>query len=48
LPWIEIATVVCKTLECTEHLDPQTLDDVLQADALARRNASDIIAKLGY
>ena len=48
LPWIEIATVVGKTLECTEHLDPQTLDDVLQADALARRNASDIIAKLGY
>ena len=48
LPWIEIATVVGKTLEYTKHLDPQTLDDVLQADALARRNASDIIAKLGY
>ena len=48
LPWLEIATVVGKTLECTEHVDPKTLDDVLQADALARRNAAEIIEKLGY
>ena len=48
LPWLEIAKVVGKTLECTEHIDPQTLEDVLQADALARKNAADIIKKLGY
>ncbi len=48
LPWLEIATVVGKTLECTKHVDPSTLEDVLEADAAARINASEVIKKLGY
>ena len=48
LPWLEIATVVGKTLECTPHIDPNTLDDVLASDALARANAKEVIKKLGY
>ncbi len=48
LPWLEIASVVGKTLECTKHVDPATLEDVLEADALARLNASEVIKKLGY
>lgn len=48
LPWIKIADVVGKTLERTEHSDPATLDDVLAADALARRNAEAVVRELGY
>ncbi len=48
LPWLEIATVVGKTLECTKHVDPSTLEEVLEADATARINASEVIKKLGY
>ena len=42
LPWIKIATVVGKTLEATNAIDPDTLDDVLQADAEARIKAAEI------
>ncbi len=44
LPWIKIADVVGKTLETLSHIDPNTLDDVLEADAQARV-AADKIAK---
>lgn len=42
LPWIKIATVVGKTLEATQAIDPQNLDEVLDADAEARVKASEI------
>ena len=42
MPWIKIATVVGKTLEATNAIDPDSLDDVLQADAEARIKASEI------
>ena len=42
LPWIKIATVVGKTLEATQAIDPQNLDEVLEADAEARVKASEI------
>lgn len=42
LPWIKIATVVGKTLEATQAIDPQNLDEVLEADAEARIKASEI------
>ena len=42
LPWIKIATVVGKTLEVTQAIDPQNLDEVLEADAEARIKASEI------
>ena len=48
LPWIEIATVVGRALEVYEHVDPETLDDVLAADAQARGKAAEIITGLGY
>lgn len=48
LPWINIADVVGQTLEKTPHVDPQSLEEVLQYDSLARRNADAIIAKMGY
>ena len=42
LPWIKIAAVVGKTLEATQAIDPQNLDEVLDADAEARVKASEI------
>ena len=42
LPWIKIATVVGKTLEATQAIDPQNLDEVLDVDAEARVKASEI------
>lgn len=42
LPWIKIATVVGKTLEATQAIDPQNLDEVLEADTEARVKASEI------
>ena len=47
LPWIEIASVVGETLAAVEHRDPQSLGDVLEADAQARRAAESIAAKIG-
>lgn len=46
LPWIKIPQVIEATLEATEAIDPQTLDDVLDADAQARAKAREIVAKL--
>lgn len=48
LPWLEIATVVGKTLEKTPAVDPDTLDDVLSADAEARAKAAEVIKSLGF
>ncbi len=42
LPWIKISEVVGKTLEKLTHRDPDTLDDVLAADAEARVAAFEI------
>lgn len=47
LPWIEIASVVGETLAAVDHRDPQSLGDVLEADAQARRAAESIAAKIG-
>ena len=46
LPWIKIPQVIESTLEATDAIDPQTLDDVLDADAQARAKAREIAAKL--
>lgn len=46
LPWIKIPQVIEATLEATEAIAPQTLDDVLDADAQARAKAREIVAKL--
>ncbi len=46
LMWIKIADVVGATLEQLEHRDPQNLGDVLEADALARAKAEEIVAKI--
>jgi len=46
LPWIKIAEVVGRTLETTKHTDPQSVEEVLEYDALARRNAAEIVKKL--
>lgn len=48
LPWLEIASVVGECLANVNHRDPQSLGDVLDADAEARRAAAAIIAKLGF
>ena len=42
MPWIKIADVVGKTLEAVDAKDPQTLDDILDDDALARARAAEI------
>ena len=46
LPWIKIADVIEKTLDAVETKDPQTLDDILADDALARIRAAEIIAAM--
>ena len=42
LPWIKIPNVIEKTLEAVSAKDPQTLDDILADDALARVKALEI------
>ena len=46
LPWIKIPEVVGGTLEAEQAADPQTLDDVLEADARARATAEKIAAQI--
>lgn len=46
LPWIKIADVIGKTLEAVDSKDPQTLDDILADDALARIKAAEIAKSL--
>lgn len=48
LPWIKIADVVCETLRNVEPFDPETLDDVLSADARARVAALEIAKKFEH
>lgn len=46
LPWIKIATVVGKTLAAVVPQNPDSLDEVLDADAEARIKAGEIVQKL--
>lgn len=46
LPWIKIADVVEKTLEEEKSVEPETLDDVLAADAHARITAEKIVKEM--
>ncbi len=46
LPWIKIADVIAKTLESAGATDPQTLDDVLAADAEARAKAREAVLSM--
>lgn len=48
LPWIKIADVVGETLRNVEPFDPETLDDVLSADARARVAALEIAKKFEH
>lgn len=46
LPWLQIPTVVGKTLDAVAVIEPETLDDVLAVDAEARVKAREIANKL--
>ena len=46
LPWIKISEVVGRTIERLGGRDPETLDDVLAADAEARAAAAEIAASI--
>ncbi len=46
LPWIKISEVIEKTLDCINTRDPQSLDEILADDALARIRAREIAQKI--
>lgn len=46
LPWLQIPTVVGKTLDAVAVIEPETLDDVLAVDAEARVKAREIAQKI--
>jgi len=43
--WVDIPVVVGETLSAFNPIEPQSLDDVLASDALARVRAAEIIKK---
>jgi len=46
IPFLAIAEVVDKTLQCLPHTEPRSLADVLAADTQARQVATDFAAKI--